>query len=226
MKLHHLVPFAAGVLALTAVTNAKPLKLTTWSSAGDVVLNETSAGLTTAHGVFEDDFPAAAGAFNASGNNPLESFDLESQLGLTSGSLDLDPTNGVNSLEGSAIWGLIDYKAGQTLKFNWKLFTNETFFNDYAFVVLNGVVMPFVNASAATVPSAPFQLESSSGKFHYTFTESGTAKFAVGVVDVGDYSASSRLDVSSFSVPEGGSLAPFFALLLGTAAWVRRRIQA
>lgn len=227
MKLTSIASIAFATLLGCASAHAKQINLSTWSYLGDVAMTPDGVILTTTHATEIDDDPAPAGEFNVSGNSPVFTFDMESALGLPSGSLDPDPDNGLYGTEGSLIWGDISYKAGQTLSFDWILGSNDTLFPDYAFVALNGIIMPFATASDATIASGWYNLlVSTPGKFSMTFNQDGAGTLAIGVVDVGDYISSTGILVSSVTVPEGGSLLVVFALSLGAAVLVRRRLQA
>ena len=69
MKLNTVLPAATLLAALlTAPAQAAPIgKLSGWTTMGDVQVSALSASLTTASLIYEDDFPAAAGAYNLSG---------------------------------------------------------------------------------------------------------------------------------------------------------------
>lgn len=225
MKPNKMLPAAALLAALLAApAQAAPLgNLTGWSSLGDVRISGASASLTTASLAYEDDFPAAAGAYNLSGVAAFEvgvPAGIEDFVGLPIGALDPDPGNGLMAMEGSAIKHVIDVQAGDALSFDWVFSSLEslpTDHNDYAFLVIDNVLTILGDVASA----------STGGRFSHQFTAAGKAQIAFGVVDVLDYGVTSRLDIGAFdlspaqAVPEPGTL----ALGLGALAFsaLRRR---
>lgn len=224
MKLNKMLPAAALLAALlTAPAQAAPIGLAGWASLGDVQVSGTSASLTTASLIYEDDFPAAAGAYNLSGTAAAEvgvPGGLEAFVGLPIGALDPAPGNGLMALEGSAIKHVIDVAAGDTLSFDWVFSSLEalpTDHNDYAFLVIDDVLIILGDVASA----------STGGRFSQHFAAAGQAQIAFGVVDVLDYGVTSRLDIGAFdlspaqAVPEPETL----ALSLGALALsaLRRR---
>jgi hypothetical protein len=199
--------------------------LNSWSVLGDVLATSSTARLTTASLLFEDDFPAVAGTFNISGTSAADNISgsLESFAGLTNGAL------GSDAFEGSALKQTFNVNAGDTLSFGWKFLTNEGTQPDYAFVVINGVASTLVTTAAATIPSSPLTWETVSGVFSHSFASASTVTLAVGVVDIGDYNATSELrinDVALAPIPEPETYALLLAGLGLLGAVSRRRAKA
>ncbi|MEW6493893.1 MAG: S8 family serine peptidase, partial [Cyanobacteriota bacterium] len=132
---------------------------------------------------------------------------LESFLGLSTRALD-GMGNG-NAVQGSAIkLPTITVAAGTTLTFDWNFLTNETtpgnFFNDFAFVSINGLSeLADTESSFALSPSA-FNKETGYAQFSYTFTTAGTYTIGLGVVDTGDTTIDSALLIDNFSLTPNG----------------------
>ena len=182
--------------------------LTGWDSLGDVAVSAGEARLSTAS-LDVDDFPAAAGAFNQSGNAAApvgQPGGVETFAGLPLGQLDPDPANGSWAFEGSALRQTLGVQAGDTLTFDWRLASNEdplAGMNDYAFVVIGGVLTLLDDVFTGL----------GSGSFSHTFNAAGSTDVVFGIVDVGDYVGSSWLSIDSVriataptTVPEPGSL--------------------
>ena len=226
MKLNTVLPAATLLAALlTAPAQAAPIgKLSGWTTMGDVQVSALSASLTTASLIYEDDFPAAAGAYNLSGVGAADvgiPAGLEEFVGLQIGGLDPDPVNGVMALEGSALKHAIQVKAGDTLSFDWAFSTREglpTDHNDYAFMVIDDVLTLLGDVASA----------STGGRFSQTFAAAGTAQIAFGIVDVRDYGVTSRLNIGAFdltyaqAVPEPETLALSLGALALSALRLRR----
>ena len=198
MKLKKHLPAAALLQALfISPAQAAPIaNLTAWAAMGDVQVSSLTASLTTASLIYEDDFPAAAGAYNLSGVGTAEvgiPAGLEEFVGLQIGNLDPDPVNGVMALEGSALKHTIQVQAGDTLSFDWAFSTREglpTDHNDYAFMVIDDVLILLGDVASA----------STGGRFSQTFSAAGTAQIAFGIVDVLDYGVTSRLDIGALAL--------------------------
>ena len=192
MKLKKHLPAATLLAALfISPAQAAPIaNLTAWAAMGDVQVSSLTASL------YEDDFPAAAGAYNLSGVGTAEvgiPAGLEEFVGLQIGNLDPDPVNGVMALEGSALKHTIQVQAGDTLSFDWAFSTREglpTDHNDYAFMVIDDVLILLGDVASA----------STGGRFSQTFSAAGTAQIAFGIVDVLDYGVTSRLDIGALAL--------------------------
>lgn len=198
MKLKKHLPAATLLAALfISPAQAAPIaNLTAWAATGDVQVSSLTASLTTASLIYEDDFPAAAGAYNLSGVGTAEvgiPAGLEEFVGLQIGNLDPDPVNGVMAREGSALKHTIQVQAGDTLSFDWAFSTLEglpTDHNDYAFMVIDDVLTLLGDVASA----------STGGRFSQTFSAAGTAQIAFGIVDVLDYGVTSRLDIGALAL--------------------------
>ena len=198
MKLKKHLPAATLLAALfISPAQAAPIaNLTAWAAMGDVQVSSLTASLTTASLIYEDDFPAAAGAYNLSGVGTAEvgiPAGLEEFVGLQIGNLDPDPVNGVMALEGSALKHTIQVQAGDTLSFDWAFSSLEglpTDHNDYAFMVIDDVLTRLGDVASA----------STGGRFSQTFSAAGTAQIAFGIVDVLDYGVTSRLDIGALAL--------------------------
>jgi hypothetical protein len=216
MKLKKALPAAALLAALLAApAQAAPIgTLVGWASLGDVQISGTTASLTTASLLYEDDFPSAAGAYNLSGVAAADvgvPGGIETFVGLPIGMLDPDPLNGVVALEGSAIKHVIDVQAGDTLSFDWVFSSMEslpTDHNDYAFVVIDDVLTLLGDVASA----------SAGGRFSQHFAVAGKAQIALGVVDVLDYDVTSRLEIGAFDLSPAQTVPEPETLALGLGA--------
>ncbi len=190
-----------------------------WEVLGDTALvtsgSNRLAALTTAYSSAQDDFDLPAGALNLSGRDPAAAgYDLETFVGVAPGALDRDSV--AQATEGSAMRRSFTVMAGDRLSFDWQLATRDTDLAlDYAFVVIDGQRWDLATAASATAPGSSHYLQQT-GTSHaqYTFQRSGEIVVAFGVVDVGDYSATSAVyldNVSVSAVPEPSS----YLLMLG-----------
>jgi opacity protein-like surface antigen len=196
------LPALALAASATAAQAADPTLL------GDVLAAGGSYTLTTAFNA-DDDAP-----FNISGSPAAWIDTLELAAGLPFHALDLGDEP---AYEGSLVSQSFAVQAGDTLGFSWSFSTQETLFQDQAFVVLNGQLITLATRSnPGTVPAA----------FSHTFTSSGTATLAFGVVDTGDFNGVSTLAVSNVTlapVPEPASWLMALAGLGLLSTRLRRR---
>lgn len=214
--------------AMAAVTNGGFSQgLTGWSTMGDVAVQSGSILMTTASTLYEDEFPEAAGTFNASGNAAADiaAGGFEAFAGLSAGALDTPDF----AYEGSILKQTFNVNAGDTLSFNWNFFTNETNAgSDYAFISVNGVLTKLASASNATLASVPYALSTGAGVFSQTFAAASSITLAFGVVDLTDYNSTSALWLDNVNlvaapVPEPESYAMLLAGLGLIVAASRRK---
>lgn len=143
-------------------------------------------------------------------------------MGLNPGDLDnpADPFFGA-ATEGSAITTNLNVRQGDRLIFDWNYLTNDAS-NDYAFFVANGVVTRLADVSNASNNSTNFYSETGARTFNYTFANTGNFQVGIGVVDIGDFSSTSALQISNAQtepVPEpltilGTAVAGGFGVML------------
>ncbi len=123
---------------------------------------------------------------NASGSVSVTS--LEAFLGLSAGTV--SALGNGNATEGSAIKQAFSATAGDRFAFDWNFATREgtpSSFNDFAFVVFNGVLRELADTGFSPFVSSdtPFSNETGFRSFCFTAT-GGPDSVAIGVVDVGD----------------------------------------
>ncbi len=217
--------------AMAAVTNGgfAGNSLTGWSTLGDVTTQSGGAFLTTASLDFQDDFPEDAGTFNASGT---AAYDIalggfEAFAGLNAGDLDTPDF----AYEGSLLKQTFSVNAGDTLSFNWNMFTNEGTSADYAFIAINGVLTKLAPASDAIIPSVPYDFSTGASVFSQSFAAASSVTLAFGVVDLTDYGVTSALWLDNVQlvaapVPEPETYAMLLAGLGLMGAVARRRKTA
>jgi hypothetical protein len=217
--------FAGNAMAVSngSFTNG----LNGWSALGDVNLQAGAILMTTASVDFEDDFPEAAGAFNASGTAAAETGvvgGIEDFIGIAMGTLNVNENF---AFEGSVLKQTFNVNAGDTLTFNWNFFTNETSSGaDYAFVSINGNLTQLATPSNASSSSLPYAYTTGFQTFSQTFDAASSITLAFGVVDVNDYNVTSALWFDNVAVvPEPETYAMFLAGL-GLMGFASRRKQA
>jgi PEP-CTERM motif len=209
---------AAGLIGAAsssfAVTNGSFANgLSGWTTLGDVSVSAGAVSLTTASVLFEDDFPAGAGAFNLSGSEPGDIASLEAFVGVAPYGLDLPVGN--FATEGSAFKQTFNVNAGDVLSFVWVYSTNEAGPNanrDYAFITLNGSFIEIAAGNAV-------------GGVTTGFGYTGPLTLAFGVVDINDFVTSSTLTISNVvltPVPEPITLA-LWAAGLGLVGGLKAR---
>ncbi|MEK8045325.1 PEP-CTERM sorting domain-containing protein [Ideonella margarita] len=143
---------------------------------------------------------------------------LASAAGL-SGALALDTAAG-EAYEGSLLTQSFNTQAAGQLRFKWQFGTQETAgadaaFHDYAFVVVDGNLHRLASVADGNTGWQSFNLALGAGKHQVSF----------GVVDLGDFTADSRVGLSSVQispVPEPSSIALMLAGL-GALGWRGRR---
>ena len=192
-----------------------------WDTLGDVSVQAPNTLVLTSALDAADDL---VGSFNFSG--------IPAEMALTVGGVEdfagvaIGALNGVEpgldeAAEGSVARQMFSVQAGDTLSLSWQLLTNEQgpdAKSDLGFVVLNGTLFELALApNAAGAGSLGFAAGTGWATFTHTFTQSGLASLALGVVDRGDFVTTSALAVQNVSitpVPEPST----WALVLGGAA--------
>ncbi|WP_344797691.1 type I secretion C-terminal target domain-containing protein, partial [Litoribacillus peritrichatus] len=133
-------------------------------------------------------------------NNEASPADIESGLGLSSGTLDslAETSSATKAVDGSFYQKTFYAQVGDTLTFNWDFIDpesaggfNTTVFNDYAIVVINGqpVVLESTNDNDQGVAT-----------YSYTVTETGPLSLGFAVVNVGDNQYDSQLIISDLEL--------------------------
>ncbi len=188
----------------------------TWTTVGDATASGGQVNMST-NALNNEDLPLADTVFSVTDTTPAVRAGivggLEESLGLTIGNLDNinnDPDTifGRTAQEGSGVTSAITAAVNDVLEFNWNFTSNDSNFNDFAFIAINGDVNVL-----ATSPS--------SGTFRTTLA-AANPNIAIGVADAGDFSNSSNF--SAEPVPEPltifGSLAS-----LAFGAVIRKRLR-
>lgn len=233
IRKHSLAAIAAllplGAAHAAVVNGSFESGLAGWSTLGDASAQAAvgSVGaphgaaqlaLTTASSLFDDDL-AGVGAFNLSGTDTaLAGGSLEAFVGLTPGGLDPDPANAVQAFEGSAVLQTFTASAGETLSFRFNFLSNDTLPGDYGFIVIDGVLFKLADATWLSAPAGSWSQQSGHGVFNHVFASAGTHLLAFGVVDVGDFSASSALLVDAVQVSAVPEPQTYALMLIGLAA--------
>lgn len=238
----------AGTAQAASVTNGDfSTGLSGWTTSGDATVaqgtlfSELNIGnsarllLGTASSLYQDDFPAAIGRYNLSGQNTVEAgLDLEATLNLAGGALD-DADNGNSVMEGSSASQTFSVHAGDTLSFDWQLFTREGAdginLGDSAWLVLttaSGTQLTKLGdtRSLSLLGVGQGWSASSLSSQSITFSQAGSVTLAWAVGDVNDYVSTSLLSIGNVSVsavPEPGSVALLLAGLSIAGVAARRR---
>ena len=207
--------------AMAAVTNGgfAGNSLTGWSTLGDVTTALGGAFLTTASLEFQDDFTEDAGTFNASGTSAYDvaSGGFEAFAGLNAGDLDSPDF----AYEGSLLKQTFNVNAGDTLSFNWNMFTNEGAAGaDYAFVAINGALTTLANASNASLASVPYSFSTGASLFSQTFASASSVTLAFGVVDLGDEGVTSALWLDNVALTAAVPEPETYAMLLAGLGFI------
>ena len=206
--------------AMAAVTNGgfAGNSLTGWSTLGDVTTASGGAFLTTAS-LLDDDFPEDAATFNASGTSAynIGSGGFEAFAGLNAGDLDSPDF----AYEGSLLKQTFNVNAGDTLSFNWNMFTNEGAAGaDYAFVAINGALTTLANASNASLASVPYSFSTGASLFSQTFASASSVTLAFGVVDLGDEGVTSALWLDNVALTAAVPEPETYAMLLAGLGFI------
>lgn len=203
-------------------SQAVSIDFSSWETFGDVTTPGLSQTNLSNDGLVADDFPATSGTFNFSGIPAGDAFgSLQSFLGVSSDALDI---NGF-AWEGSAIKSTYLAQAGEKFNFNWNFLTNESTYNDFAFLVVDGTVTKLADFTNATNGSSFFNQETGVNSFTYTFNSSKNYTVALGVVDLDDPGTTSAFKVSNANiqeVPEPGTMMGLLVALGFSTRMVKR----
>ncbi|HEX5312905.1 PEP-CTERM sorting domain-containing protein [Aquabacterium sp.] len=218
-----------------------------WQTLGDVsVMSPANAlGLTlsapramvlSTASLGADDMGAADGAYNLSGTSAVDVMapgGLASFAGVDPTALELDPLDHTVSLiEGSAARQVVAIQAGDTLQFQWNLFSRDRDMPDTAWLIIRELggasqVFTLAQADAATQTTAvdADMLQTGWQSFSYTFAHATSATLTWAVADMNDWGQTSLLAIQSVqtlpAVPEPESLALMLAAL-GAIGWQAR----
>lgn len=203
--------------------------LSAWSTSGDASVRD-GAGFVTNAAFSEDDDNLGAGFYNFSGTEVAFASNLESSLGLANDALSPDVNGGIFAFEGSALYQTVTIQAGDTLSFDWTFLTNAATGPDYAFVVIDGTVFNLLTGSTLSAGSTyGYGFSTGAQTFQSTpfaSASAGTVTIGLGVVDVGDFVASSALsfdNVTLTAIPEPSAFAALAGLATLALAASRRR---
>ena len=228
---------AASTAGATLVNGSFESGLAGWDTIGDAsaaigfaaaapIDGNAQLVLTTASVQFADDAPEPVGAFNLSGVDAAAAGGaLETFAAVAPGAFDPDPLNGVQAFEGSIAQQSFAAAAGDVLSFRWNFVSRDSLAGDYAFVMIDGELVKLADLGHASAPAGDWGVQSGYLSFSRGISTTGIHTIAFGVVDVGDFTASSALLVDGVLVtavpePEGAVL---MLIGLATLALVRRR---
>lgn len=114
---------------------------------------------------------------------------------------------------------------GDVLRFRWNFLSADAVAGDCAFVVIDGQLTKLADLDQAPLALAGWGRQSGYAEFNHTFAGSGPHQLVFGVVDVGDYNATSALLIDSVvvsSVPEPQAVV-LMLVGLGILSRMRRR---
>ncbi|MCP9814742.1 Ig-like domain-containing protein, partial [Synechococcus lacustris] len=168
-----------------------------WSTLGSAVVRQGSVDLGSSSDSNARFEPTNGSYFAELSSQDKSLSDIEIFLGLDVGSFNasFDTEKDNTYTVGSAIKQSVHISAGQKLSFDWKFKTTDYWsYNDSSFVVSGPS-----SAKLASVYSAG-NYGAQSGRYDYTFADSGVYTIAVAVFNETDSSASSYLAVDNFTI--------------------------
>lgn len=179
---------------------------TNWETIGQTTVEDSSFGTVPADGNYQAVLETLQDDTNVSSD------DLETFLGLTSGSL---TSNG--AIEGSAIKQIITVNSGDILNFSWNFLTDQEpdpDYNDFAFFTLSSTVNQLADTNSPTNFSFSW-LFKETGYQSYTIQQAGTYTLGFGIVDVGDSTVNSALLVDNIRLTSSVTTVPEPSTLIG-----------
>lgn len=210
---------------------------TGWSRIGDTsIQTANSIGSSPTEGFFEAFLSTASVAddnFNFSGTDAVPSSDLETFLGLGSGSLNNLGNGGFFPvIEGAAIKQAFTANAGDTLSFNYNFLTDESpqseYYNSFAFIVVNTSTNELADTFSILNPSSTFfNQETGFQSFSTALPTSGTYTLGLGIVDRGEAFSSGLLvdNVQTTPIPEPSSILGVLAFVaLGEVSLLKSKV--
>lgn len=175
---------------------------TNWNVTGNASIQTAAFGSNPTNGTYQ--------ALITNGTGAVSDAQLETALGLSAGAIDA-LSNG-NATQGSALqFQPITVQAGDILSFDWNFLTKEStpssFQNDFGFVAIgNSSLSELADTHSSFIPfTGSFNEQTGYGTFTYQFTQAGTFKVGVGVVDVRNKFVDSGLLLDNFSITSGNS---------------------
>lgn len=161
----------------------------------------------------------------STGSGSVSDADLETFLGLASGTLDnLAATTGgssPNATQGSAIKDASQVELGETFSFDWEWTSFEdnpsSSFNDFAFYAL-------IDTGLGVIADT-FTADGTTGTFSYAATSAGLLQWGIGVVDDSDSVVDSFLTVSNISVPDTSSTMLLLSSGIAVLGFARRKLS-
>ena len=169
---------------------------TAWKTIGNRSIQTAEFGVIPTQGNFQ--------ALLTNGFGSVSDTTLENFLGLNLG--DIDGIGNGDATEGSALHKTIAVEAGDILSFDFNFltdeFTPESTFNDFAFVSITPNSLSELADTNSFFELSPtrFSEETDYDNFTFEFSEAGTYRVGIGVVDSFDTIVDSGLLVDDFKV--------------------------